>query len=94
MAGAPFINVYNISARRYAEFFDSIPAALFRTTIEGKIVYCNRAFARTFGFDSALDLVDYPVIQLNGILREITAEIDSKKASPRLDEVIDGIWAQ
>ena len=63
MAATPFINVYNISARRYADFFDSIPAALFRTTIEGKIVYCNRAFARTFGFNSALDLVDYPVIE-------------------------------
>ena len=63
MAATPFINVYNISARRYADFFDSIPAALFRTTIEGKIVYCNRAFARTFGFKSALDLVDYPVIE-------------------------------
>ena len=145
MASAPFINVYNISARRYAEFFDSIPAALFRTTIEGKIVYCNRAFARTFGFDSALDLVDYPVIELyqnkkdrgmlvhsimqrgrlidvpiafkkkngtplwcavtaraildddglvvnlDGILRDITGEIDSKKAPPSLDEVVDVI---
>ena len=145
MARAPFINVYNISARRYAEFFDSIPAALFRTTIEGKIVYCNRAFARTFGFDSALDLVDYPVIKLyqnkkdrgvlvhsimqrgrlidvpiafkrkdgtplwcaitaraildddglvvnlDGILRDITGEIDFKKAPPSLDEDIDGI---
>ncbi len=63
MSATPFINIYNISARRYADFFDSIPAALFRTTIEGKIVYCNRAFAQTFGFNSALDLVDYPVIE-------------------------------
>ena len=145
MADTPFINVYNISAIRYAEFFDSIPAALFRTTIEGKIVYCNRAFARTFGFDSALDLVDYPVIELyqnkkdrgvlvhsimqrgrlidvpiafkkkdgtplwcamtaravldddglvislDGILRNITGEIDLKKAAPSLEEAIDDI---
>ena len=54
----------NISARRFAEFFDSIPAAVFRTTVEGKIVYCNRTFAHTFGFDSAIDLIDYPVIEL------------------------------
>ena len=145
MAATPFINVYNISARRYADFFDSIPAALFRTTVEGKIVYCNRAFARTFGFDSAHDLVDYPVIEfyqnkkdrgvlvrsvmqrgrlidvpiafkkkdgtplwcamtaravldddglvisLDGILRNITGEIDLKKAAPGLEEAIDDI---
>jgi PAS domain S-box-containing protein len=143
MAATPFINVYNISARRYADFFDSIPAALFRTTVEGKIVYCNRAFAHTFGFKSALDLVDYPVIELyqnkkdrgvlvrsvmqrgrlidvpiafrkkdgtplwcaltargvldddgfvvnlDGFLRDITGEIDVKKAPPSLDEAID-----
>jgi PAS domain S-box-containing protein len=145
MAAIPFINVYNISARRYAEYFDSIPAALFRTTIEGKIIYCNRAYARTFGFDSALDLVDYPVIELyqnkkdrgvlvhsimqrgrlvdvpiafkkkdgtplwcamtargvldddglvvnlDGILRDITGEIDSKKTPPSLDEDVDNL---
>jgi len=141
----PYINAYNISARRYAEFFDSIPAALFRTTIEGKIVYCNRAFALTFGFDSAVDLIDYPVIELyqnkkdrgvlvhsimqrgrlvdvpiafkkrdgtplwcsitaravldddgivvnlDGILRDITGEIDVRKAPPSLDASTDAI---
>ena len=58
------IDTGDYSARRYAEFIDSLPAALFRTTIEGKIVYCNHAFADLFGFDSALDLIDYPVIEL------------------------------
>ena len=64
MAGANLIDSGDYSARRYAEFIDSLPAALFRTTIEGKIVYCNHAFADLFGFDSALDLIDYPVIEL------------------------------
>ena len=64
MAGANLIDTGDYSARRYAEFIDSLPAALFRTTIEGKIVYCNHAFADLFGFDSALDLIDYPVIEL------------------------------
>ncbi len=63
MAGANLIDTGDYSARRYAEFIDSLPAALFRTTIEGKIVYCNHAFADLFGFDSALDLIDYPVIE-------------------------------
>ena len=64
MADANLIDTGDYSARRYAEFIDSLPAALFRTTIEGKIVYCNHAFADLFGFDSALDLIDYPVIEL------------------------------
>ena len=63
MAGENLINAGDYSARRYAEFFDSLPAPIFRTTIEGKIVYCNYAFADLFGFDSALDLIDYPVIK-------------------------------
>jgi PAS domain S-box-containing protein len=64
MSGENLINAGDYSARRYAEFFDGLPAPIFRTTIEGKIVYCNYAFADLFGFDSALDLIDYPVIEL------------------------------
>ena len=63
MAGENLIHNGDYSARRYAEFFDSLPAPLFRSTVEGKIVYCNRAFANLLGFDSAVDLVDYPVIE-------------------------------
>ena len=63
MADENLIDAGDYSARRYAEFFDSLPAPIFRTTIEGKIVYCNYAFADLFGFDSALDLIDYPVIE-------------------------------
>jgi PAS domain S-box-containing protein len=139
MAGENLINAGDYSARRYAEFIDSLPIAIFRTTIEGKIVYCNYAFADLFGFESALDLVDYPVIELyqnkkdrgnlvhtimqtgrvtelpvalkkkdgtsvwctvtakaildddgvvinvDGILKEITAEIDSSKEIPKIE---------
>ena len=53
MAGENLINTGDYSARRYAEFIDSLPAALFRTTIEGQIIYCNHAFADLFGFESA-----------------------------------------
>jgi len=64
MAHIPSISDYGISARGFAEFFDGIPAAIFRTTLEGKIVYCNRAFANIFGFESAAELIDSPVIEL------------------------------
>lgn len=60
----PSISDYGSSARGFAEFFDGIPAAIYRTTLEGKIVYCNKAFANIFGFDSAVELIDSPVIDL------------------------------
>lgn len=47
-----------------AEFFDNLPIGIYRTTLEGKIVFCNRVFARIFGFNSVGDLSDYPVINL------------------------------
>lgn len=52
------------SVRWYIDFMNSIPVAVYRTTIEGKMVYCNRAFARIFGFESIGDLIGYPVIKL------------------------------
>ena len=52
------------SARRYADFIDSIPAAVFRTTIEGKIIFCNTGFAQIFGYSHANDLIGFPVINL------------------------------
>ena len=64
MTHIPSISDYGISARGYAEFFDGIPAAIYRTTLEGKIVYCNKAFANIFGFESADELIDTPVIDL------------------------------
>jgi len=48
----------------YAGFIDSIPVGMYRTTIEGKLVFCNRAFAQLFGFEKAEELIDYPVVKL------------------------------
>jgi len=64
MVNIPSISDYGISARGYAEFIDGLPAAIYRTTLEGKIVYCNKAFANIFGYDSALELMDCPEIGL------------------------------
>ena len=56
--------VIDSSTRRYIDFMNSIPMAVFRTTIEGKIVFCNRSYARLFGFDNISELIGYPVINL------------------------------
>jgi PAS domain S-box-containing protein len=64
MADLPFEKVITSSKERYTDFFNSIPAAIHRTTVEGKIVYCNRTYARLFGFDSVSELTNYPAIKL------------------------------
>lgn len=52
------------SVRWYAEFLDNIPLAIYRTTLEGKLVFCNKAFAQLFGFAAVEELIGYPVVQL------------------------------
>jgi len=42
---------------RQAEFLDGFPAAIFRSTLEGTIAYCNRCFAGLFGYDSVKALI-------------------------------------
>jgi two-component system NtrC family sensor kinase len=49
---------------RYSEFLDSVPAAIYRTTLEGQLVFCNRALAQLFGFASPQELMAYPVVEL------------------------------
>jgi PAS domain S-box-containing protein len=44
--------------------FDNIPAGLFRSTLEGRLVHCNQSFAELFGYESSKALKDFPVINL------------------------------
>lgn len=130
------------STRWHIDFMNSLPIAVYRTTIEGKIVFCNRAYARIFGFDNIGELIGYPVINLfrnkkdrgilvntimqrgritdlpvafvkrdgipiwcavtaravldddgivvhlDGMMRDITGEIEEKGETPRLDGVV------
>jgi PAS domain S-box-containing protein len=52
------------SPRWHAEFFDSFPVGIYRTTLEGKLVFVNKTFSSIFGFDSAGDLIGYPEVNL------------------------------
>jgi PAS domain S-box-containing protein len=52
------------SSRWYANFIENFPVGIYRTTLEGKLVFLNKAFARIFGFDSASDLIGYPEADL------------------------------
>lgn len=52
------------SLRNYSEFIRNLPVALYRITVEGRVVFCNDAFARLFGFGAVDDAINYPVIRL------------------------------
>ncbi len=52
------------SLRNYAEFVRNLPVALYRVTVEGKIVFCNEPFARIFGFESIQGAIGFPIIKL------------------------------
>lgn len=63
MAGAsPHIAIDK--SPRYSDFLDSFPVGLYRTTLEGKFIFTNKAFASIFGFNAAADLTGYPEVNL------------------------------
>jgi len=70
MNSIPFQNSYDFSDRKYIEFIDSLPVAIYRTTIEGKIVFCNRLFSNMLGFDSTEELIGYPDVKLYNKLKD------------------------
>jgi PAS domain S-box-containing protein len=49
---------------RYGDFLDGFPAALYRSTLEGTILYCNRSFAHLFGYGSVRELIGSAEIDL------------------------------
>lgn len=133
------------SPRWYANFIDNLPIGIYRTTLEGKLVFLNKTFARIFGFKSTNDLIGYPeinlyhdrknrgtlikailekgfvkevslpfkknggdpiwcaitarpvfdedglVVFLDGLVRDITEDMEGKDTIPSLDEMFDAI---
>ena len=75
------------SARWHVDFMNSIPAALYRTTIEGRIVYCNRSFMRIFGFDSVGELIGYPVIDFYRNKKDRGILVDAVMQRGRVSDV-------
>jgi PAS domain S-box-containing protein len=50
-------NPFLKSIRQVAGFLDAIPVAIFRTTLEGEMVFCNAATARCLGYAAAAELI-------------------------------------
>ncbi|MCF8061654.1 MAG: PAS domain-containing protein [Deltaproteobacteria bacterium] len=49
---------------KWIDFLDNLPVGVYRSTIEGKFVYCNLQMTRIFGFDCLEDLMAHPVVDL------------------------------
>jgi PAS domain S-box-containing protein len=129
----------------YANFIDSFPVGIYRSTLEGELVFLNKAFASIFGFESASELIGYPevdlyhdrknrgtlikavmekgfveelslpfkknggtsiwcavtawpvfdedglVVFLDGLIRDVTGEVNGKDAAPLLDGMFDAL---
>jgi PAS domain S-box-containing protein len=60
------------SEKRFRGLFENSLQPMFQSTVEGKLLNVNRAFLKTFGYQSLLELVDFNVVSLyvNPALRE------------------------
>jgi PAS domain S-box-containing protein len=47
-----------------ADFLDNLPVGMYRTTLEGELVFCNWAFAFLLGYNEASNLQDFKVVEL------------------------------
>jgi PAS domain S-box-containing protein len=64
MTSASPHSAFEKSPRWHADFLDGFPVGVYRTTLEGKLIFVNKTFSSIFGFDSAGDLIGYPEINL------------------------------
>jgi two-component system cell cycle sensor histidine kinase/response regulator CckA len=56
--------VANTVARQYQALFENNLAAVFVSTFEGKLLNCNNAFLRMYGFDSKEEALARPAVDL------------------------------
>ena len=52
------------SSERYRTLFERSLAGVYRTTLDGRILQCNEAFARVFGYSRAEDVLKMGVADL------------------------------
>ncbi len=52
------------SEQRYELLFEQNLAGIYRSSLDGRILECNEAFARLFGYESRKDLLEQSAVQL------------------------------
>ena len=87
MTDSAVIRAFGGSLMRCAEYFDAMPAAIYRSTIEGKIIYCNQAFAQIFGYESPAELMGIPAVELYRNKKDRGAFVSSILQRGRLVDV-------
>jgi len=55
---------FSRSAELLTNFLDALPVPVYRTTLEGEIVFCNAALAKCFGYQSPSELIGTQVTRL------------------------------
>ncbi|NOZ93645.1 MAG: PAS domain S-box protein [Acidobacteria bacterium] len=69
--------------QRYRMLFERNLAGVYRSAIDGRMIDCNEAFARIFGFESREELLEYSAWDLYGdraVRRRFLAELWRKRA--------------
>ena len=57
-------NSFFNSIRQVAGFLDAIPVPIYRSTLEGEMVFCNAAMAECLGYQTASELIGIQVTRL------------------------------
>jgi PAS domain S-box-containing protein len=74
----------------YSTLVDNMPVAFLRTTVEGQIVYCNKAAAELFGFSCRSDFAALPITSWYQNIRDRGAFIQHLSEREILREFIVG----
>lgn len=69
----------------YAEFIQGLPVAVFRTTLEGRLLFGNRALARMLGLETFSELRHYPVFELYSDNEDRTALFEAVAKTGRVE---------
>ncbi len=64
----------------YAEILDNLPVGVYRTTLEGKLVFCNTTFAKMLGAETPFEVIDRQVKDFYEVKKE-RGELISKLLS-------------
>lgn len=87
MASHPFAELYDEFSINFVEFINSLPIGIYRSSVEGKVIYCNPSMAQIFGFNSVVELMEYPIVNLYRNKKERGALISLVIEKGRLDDV-------
>ena len=98
MVDKPFQIFTKKPTKWFSELIDILPVAIYRTTIEGNLIYCNKALLKLFGYESISELKKYPVanlyhdkkvrgefvkkITLQGYLEDFSVQFKKKDGTP------------